>query len=290
MVRSLATISEKARTDSTSGASEILISVLMDLRDYVGGADKLDREELSMFAFSLHQGKPAMAPLFNLSNSILCLIEDCPFEKIPSDALDAMFAKAQREEESANPAIAELSKKRIDASRIVTMSYSSTVIGALRAMGERRDLIVTVAESLPGGEGRRTAKILSSEGMATELIPDSLVFSRVKDAAAAIVGADAVTSQGVVNKVGTYALALAAVNHEIRAYVLCSTSKFCRMKIDNLGFVERRPGKNLSRSSQVFESSPIDHFHRFVTDRGILRPTEVRSKLKDYRIALAWYY
>jgi len=288
MKRSLADVSEKVRNDTMSGASEILVSVLNDLRDQVAGADRLDREDLKMFALSLHRSKPVMAPIFNLSNSILCLIEDSPREKIPSTVLLSLFTRILREEESSNPSIAELANRQIEASRIITMSYSSTVLSALKAMGKDRKLSVTVAESRPGGEGRRTAKIISSCGVKTELIPDSLVPSRAKDADAALVGADAVTTEGVVNKVGTYALALAAMDHEVPAYVLCSWSKLCPMMFEGPGSVERRLGKNLLKSSQIFESTPLDYFHGFVTDRGVLRPMDVRSKLKDYRKALAW--
>jgi translation initiation factor 2B subunit (eIF-2B alpha/beta/delta family) len=60
------------------------------------------------------------------------------------------------------------------------------------------------------------------------------------------------------------------------------------MVFEDLGSVEKRLGKNLLKSSQTFESTPLDYFHRFVTDRGVLRPMDVRSKLKDYRKALAW--
>jgi hypothetical protein len=38
----------------------------------------------------------------------------------------------------------------------------------------------------------------------------------------------------------------------------------------------------------MFECTPIGRFHRFVTDRGILKPSDVGSELKDYRKALAW--
>jgi len=285
---SLASVSEKARMDSTSGASQILISVLEELCNHVDDFDTLDREYLKRFAFSLHRAKPAMAPLFNLSNSILCLIEDYPSEKIPSDALRALFSRVLGEEKSANSKIAELARRKVDASRLITMSYSSTVMNTLRVMGQNRELMVTVVESQPGGEGRRTAKIISSYGIETELIPDSLVLSRMKDVEAAIVGADAVTSEGVVNKVGTYALTLAATNHRVPSYALCSWSKLCPMRFEDLGFVERRLGKNLTESSQMFESTPTESFHRFITDRGVLRPMDVKSKLKDYRKALAW--
>jgi translation initiation factor 2B subunit (eIF-2B alpha/beta/delta family) len=288
MKRSLADVSERVRNDSTSGASEILVSALRDLRDQVAGANELDREDLKKFALSLHRSKPAMAPIFNLSNSILCLIEDSPSEKIPTTVLLSLSTKMLRDEEAANHSIAGLANSQIDASRIITISYSSSVLGALKAMGKDRKLSVTVAESRPGVEGRRTAKIISLCGVKTELIPDSLVPSRAKDADAALVGADAVTTEGVVNKVGTYALALAAMDHEVPAYVLCSWSKLCPMVFEDLGSVEKRLGKNLLKSSQTFESTPLDYFHRFVTDRGVLRPMDVRSKLKDYRKALAW--
>lgn len=288
MTWSPAYLLDKVRTDSTSGASEILIFVLENLLEHVDDSATMNGADLKRLAFSLHRAKPAMAPLFNLSNSILCLIEDFPSGSIPSDPLHELLSKVLEEEKAANPKISMLARKMIEASRIITMSYSSTVLNALRAMAEDRELMVMVAESQPGEEGRRTAKIVSSYGIETELIPDSLVLSRMKDIEAAVLGADAITSEWVVNKIGTHALALAAINHEVPSYALCSWSKLCPVEPEDFGCVEKRLGKNLTESSQMFESIPIGRFHRFVTDRGILKPSDVGSELKDYRKALAW--
>lgn len=284
----LSTLAEKVRVDTTSGASEILISVLRDLNHLTRNVDGLGRDEVREFAFSLHRSKPSMAPIFNLSNSILCLIEDHPQEIIPSSLLRSLFTTILRREEAANASIAAVANRLIGASRIVTISYSSTVVVAIKAMGENRKLSVVVAESEPGGEGKKTADIIASSGIETELIPDSMVASRSRDADAAIVGADAVTPEGVVNKVGTYALALAAGNHDIPVHVLCSQSKISPMAFANVHMTGKRLGENLIRMEQIFESTPLDLFSRILTDSGVIRPADLRSKLKDYRKALAW--
>lgn len=284
----LSSLAKKVRVDTTSGASEILISILRDLDRHLRDVDELDRHELKEFAFSLHRAKPSMAPIFNLSNSILCLIEDHPQETIPLGLLRSLFTRILKQEEAANASIATVANRMIDASRIVTISYSSTVVSAIKAMGENRKLSVIVAESEPGGEGRNTADIIASSGIETELIPDSMVASRSRYADAAIVGADAVTPEGVVNKVGTYALALATRNHGIPAYVLCSQSKLSPMAFTDVHMTGRPLGKNLNRIEQTFESTPLDLFSRVLTDAGVVRPVNLRSELKDYRKALAW--
>lgn len=106
--------------------------------------------------------------------------------------------------------------------RIVTLSYSSTVLAVL----SRRDFRVTVLESRPGDEGRRTARSLRQRGVDARVVPDSAVSRAVADARVVVVGADAVTRRIVVNKVGTLPLALAARHARVPLFVVADLSKW----------------------------------------------------------------
>lgn len=108
--------------------------------------------------------------------------------------------------------------------RVVTLSRSSTILAALaRTPGP---LHLTVAESQPGGEGRATAELAARAGHRVELVLDAAAPFRVRTADLVLTGADAVTRTGdVVNKAGTYALALAARDARVPFYVVCDDSK-----------------------------------------------------------------
>lgn len=105
---------------------------------------------------------------------------------------------------------------------IVTLSYSSTVLATL----ERRRGRVIVAQSLPGGEGERMARALRRRGARATTVPDATLAAWVAEADAVIFGADAVTRRGVINKVGSRLLALAAKAERLPCYVVTDRSKF----------------------------------------------------------------
>lgn len=105
--------------------------------------------------------------------------------------------------------------------RVVTLSYSSTVVAAL----SRGDLRVVVAESRPGGEGAITVRRLRRKGVKARLIADAEIARALEDADCGMVGADAVTPRWVINKVGTTLLALAARAADVPCYVLADPSK-----------------------------------------------------------------
>jgi translation initiation factor 2B subunit (eIF-2B alpha/beta/delta family) len=93
---------------------------------------------------------------------------------------------------------------------VVTLSYSFTVLCALRGAAARVAHL-TVAESRPACEGRRTAGLAASFGIATDLVTDAAAAQALLAADLLLFGADAVYADGsVVNKVGTLPLCYAA--------------------------------------------------------------------------------
>jgi translation initiation factor 2B subunit (eIF-2B alpha/beta/delta family) len=138
---------------------------------------------------------------------------------------------------------------------VVTLSYSSTVVAAL----QRRRGQVIVAESLPGGEGERMARALRRRGTRAIVVPDATVAAWVTEADAVVFGADAVTRRGVINKVGSRLLALAARAERCPCYVVADTSKFAlpgsRFPLPDLG-----PG-------DVFEYVALALVTRVITER-----------------------
>jgi translation initiation factor 2B subunit (eIF-2B alpha/beta/delta family) len=99
---------------------------------------------------------------------------------------------------------------------VLTHSWSSTVARAIRGA---RSVVCT--ESLPGGEGRRAAEVLGGR-----VIPDSAAYREMAGVDVVVVGADAVTPDTVVNKVGTALVALAARERGVPAWVVCGEEKF----------------------------------------------------------------
>jgi translation initiation factor 2B subunit (eIF-2B alpha/beta/delta family) len=283
----LSDIAETLAEDGTSGASEMHASILNSLLA-ISDEDlaEIPASEWEDFSVSIYRSKPSIAPVFNIANSIMLRLEqgdrdDSPLHDILMDMLE--------KERKSGTRIAEHAAKAIKGRWFMTTSYSATVAQVLKGLAKDRKIKVTVAESTPGGEGRQFAKLLSEQGMEVEVIYDSTVFARMGLVDGAIVGADSVTASGLVNKVGTRALAEAARAEDLDAYAVCGWSKICPVVLSNLGVKTETLGKRLTEHVQVFESSPLELFSSIITDQGELSSADLRMELKVRKVARSWY-
>ncbi|MBI2059719.1 MAG: NUDIX domain-containing protein [Nitrospirae bacterium] len=112
------------------------------------------------------------------------------------------------------------------AGAILTHSYSSTVLSALRYL---RPSHVFATDSYPLGEGRRTQAMLHAEAIEVHRVADTDVDAALRKVDVVLVGADAVVpGQGIVNKVGTLAIARRARARGIPVFVVCGREKRTR--------------------------------------------------------------
>ncbi len=152
---------------------------------------------------------------------------------------------------------------------ILTHSFSGTVLEALLlASRRRRRFTVVCTESRPLCEGRRLAARLARAGIATRVVIDAAMVQAASEASLILVGADSVSPEGVVNKIGTTALALAARDNGKTLYALCGTEKF-------LPF----PG-NAVPLPEYFDRTPLDQFSGVVAECGKLTPGGIRRLLR----------
>src|SRR5579863_28933 len=112
---------------------------------------------------------------------------------------------------------------------ILTHSRSGTVEQVLRTLASGPAAVierVIVTESRPGSEGVALARALAARGVPVTLIADAAAGLVAGHAQCLVVGADSVRPDGsVVNKVGTYPLALVARAAHIPCYVLAESVK-----------------------------------------------------------------
>jgi translation initiation factor eIF-2B subunit delta len=184
-----------------------------------------------------------MAPLWRLASDVLS-----DPDGDPAGAVERFLARL-RADEAVPFAVA-----RTLPDAVLTISWSSTVVNAIRL---RRPADVICMRSDPGGEGARTASALSGWTSAV-VLEDEDALERVP-AAAVLVGADAVTPDGLVNKVKTRALAEAARARNVPAYAAVGQAKFVAVPLP------------LEAS---LEATPIELFTSVATPAGMLRPQE----------------
>lgn len=118
-----------------------------------------------------------------------------------------------------------------DGMTIMTLSLSSTIVKGITMAAERsaasngKGLSAIVCESRPLYEGVTLAQRIASVGVNTTVITDAQAAVFVSQADVVLIGADSITAEGVVNKVGSHLLALAAKAKGVPVYAVADTMK-----------------------------------------------------------------
>lgn len=149
---------------------------------------------------------------------------------------------------------------------IVTLSYSGSAAAVLEALAGRAPVQVTCSESAPAMEGRRLAERLAAGGVAVTCVSDRALDAAVRFADAVLVGADAVTAEWFLNKVGTRSLGAAAAAAHVPVHVVASRDKFAAPSV----------AARLA-TSPLFEPTPLAGVTGVITDDGVLEPVMVRQ-------------
>ncbi len=294
---------EEVRRDNVSGSHAITRRAAALVEDWLAdpsppprgrgpaGRERNDLEErLRTLGSALTGAHPAMAPLYHFFDSLLrCLDEAAAGDDARARLLRAAAAFVHGMDEH-NRAIAGHFSDLIGEDGVIfTHSSGSTVRAALlRCRQAGRRITVHCTESRPVGEGSALARELAAAGIETSLSTDSLAFSLLRQARepVLVVGADAVTAEGVINKAGTLGLASAARSWGIPSYVLAGSEKFLAAASPEALRQERPAGEILSRApaglrivNRYFDLTPLDCITGIVTERGVLTAREATQEL-----------
>jgi len=125
----------------------------------------------------------------------------------------------------------------------------------------------------------------------TRLVVDALAPSMRTDVEVVLVGADSLSIEGLVNKIGTYPLALAARAHEVPFYLLCGTEKFLPADYTLPEESPKDPQevwpdhpKGVQVMNRYFDLTPLEYLSGIATEEGMLSPTEVREIISKRRL------
>ncbi len=272
--------------DSVSGAVEIAeksAEVLQRLArtEPTEQVEDLRRRLLSA-GWALISAHPTMAPLVNLVNAVLWTTEDAHDAAAARSAVADVTSDFKRRLRVHEAAIAETALRLIpEDSQILTNGRSTTVRAALRhAQRAGRRFKVICAEGRPACEGRTLAAELAAGGLQVTLVIDALAIAMVGESQLVLVGADHLGAQGLVNKVGTYGIALAAGARGVPMYALCGSEKFlppgyappaqARWPAEQIW---AEAPASLAITNLYFDSTPLAALAGIVTEQGV-QPTE----------------
>ena len=209
-------IVEEIRRDNRSGATALL-GRAADALTLAAATASLT--ELADAARSVAAVRPAMGALCRLASVALAAAEDASSARAAGPAV----RRFMRRVEGQAPAIAERAAGLIRPGDVaLTISASSLVERALRAATPRR---VICLESRPANEGVALATRLSAAGLDVTLVSDAAGPSAAAQADLVLLGGDTLSPSGLIHKIGTLGLALAARHHGVPVYALCGREK-----------------------------------------------------------------
>lgn len=256
-------------SDRESGASEILDEAIDILRAALAAGNA------PAAARSLCRGQPSMASIWNAALTAMAAIDD-----------PARFDQFAQRVARAPAAVARFAREVFDGSgplRVVTISFSRSVDGVLRALAQARPLRVACSEGRPALEGRRLATRLAAAGIPVTCFSDAAIGHALASADALIVGADAVAPEWFLNKSGTRMLAAAAAQQGIPLYVVATRDKFVSRSL--AAALQVREGASaevwdgapagVAVRNPYFEATPVDLVATVISDLGLLGPGSI---------------
>ncbi|UCG45079.1 MAG: S-methyl-5-thioribose-1-phosphate isomerase [Candidatus Bathyarchaeota archaeon] len=177
-----------------------------------------------------------------------------------------------------------------NAGSLATVDYG-TALGVIRTAWEAgRKIRVIATETRPRLQGARlTAYELKRDGIPVTLITDNMVGYAMSQRLInkVVVGADRIVRDAVVNKIGTYTIAVLAHEHGIPFYVAAPTSTFDLAQASQDVVIEERSRDEVSYigSERVtpaevdvlnpaFDITPMKYVSAIICETGVLSPAE----------------
>jgi translation initiation factor eIF-2B subunit delta len=283
--------------DNRSGAAQIAFraaDILLEAADTSAAASlPAFRQELLAIGWALIAAQPLMAPLVNLVNAVLWKLEQRETPDELRQAVAQAAAEFKRQLRQNAQLLAEGALALIaDGSTILTISRSGTVEQALlHARRNGRRFAVICLESRPLCEGRDAAAALAAAGIPTTLAIDAAAAALVQEAQLVLVGADLLSMSGLVNKLGTRTLALAAQAARVPFYPLCGGEKLVPSGYDPPGQREWPASEvwadapaGVTVRNPYFEWTPLAELSGIVTEQGALSVAEAEAKLTAIKL------
>ncbi len=182
-----------------------------------------------------------------------------------------------------------------NAGSLATVDYG-TALGVIRTAWKRAGQVSVIApETRPKLQGARlTAYELKREGIPVTLITDSMVgyVMSKRMVNKIVVGADRIVRDAVINKIGTYSIAVLAKEHHIPFYVAAPTSTIDLNRTASEAVIEERnpkevtnvgseriAPKNVKVINPAFDVTPMKYVSAVITEKGVLSPKTLATQI-----------
>ena len=185
-----------------------------------------------------------------------------------------------------------------NAGALATVDVGTALAPIRKAWADGKRFFVYASETRPRLQGMQlTAWELNQEGIDHAIIPDGAsAYYMEKGVDLIITGADRITARGdFANKIGTFDKAIAAKHFGIPFYVAAPVSTFdFETKEGKDIIIEERSEKEVTEINGMsiapkgspaynpaFDVTPAELVTGFITEKGILRPNDIRKVMTD---------
>jgi len=294
-------IIRELREDNSSGASEFIDKVLEIITtqlEQVIDPYRNIKEDLIYLLKQIIDTRPSMAPLINTVGYLIHDLEEIS-KSIIENRLNQFKIYREKIKESLELAFQTFLKgnKKIPL-KIMLISYSSTLVNLL-LKNKEFEFEVYVLESRPLLEGQNVAEILSTH-FKTHLIIDSAMGNFIDEIDVVLIGVDSILKDGsIINKVGTFPLALLASTRKVKVYAVCDSYKY-NLK-SHYGYsvlIKEKPirevydkeiiNKFLEVHNFYFDITPPEYISGIISELGILTIKEFLIKVKKI-LPIEWF-
>jgi ribose 1,5-bisphosphate isomerase len=186
--------------------------------------------------------------------------------------------------------IADIGSEIIDQGDVIlTHCHSENVTEIFKEAKKRgKNFKVIVTETRPMYQGIMTAKELSKAGIETVLVVDAAIGFVMKDVKKVLVGCDAIFVDGsIVNKIGTFPIAVMAMDFGKPFYVAGGTYKFATETVmGKKESIEMRDSKEVWDPKELpkveilnpaFDVTPAKFIKDLITEKGMTKPEWIRE-------------
>ena len=279
------TLTKKIDDDQTGGALATGRAVAETFEKLLLKNKNKEYDELlkiiEEFAVKILVKAPTMASIKTFLNGISIIFKDNRDRKIIHKCMKYVKNYTKEVQKSLQN-ISEIGSKRIkDGDVVLLYSFSNTVIEMLKSAiikGVKLEIIIT--EGHPTSELSGMINFLKSNNLSYTLITDMSAGYFMPRVNKVFIGADCITYQGeVINKTGTYLVALAANDKKVPFIVAATTQKFDPISkwaySPKIRLMKIKLNNNHDTSMidfPLFDITPKKYITEIITDKGIITP------------------
>lgn len=298
MLSQLNSIIDTLSLDHKRGAAEIVkdvIDLLINISSLAESKPDISEQLFRRAVKRLTQGQPSMAPVLNCLNAVCLAWERCADNwemfKTELEHLDLVrTAQVQTLEEQ----IEKL--PRVDGNLLTFSNSSTTAQTIISCHNAGWNMHVFCGEGRPVMEGVLQAKKLHRAGVPVTLLTDAALMSRITEVQAVWVGGDSLSYEGLVNKVGSKALAMLAKRQSIPFISMMGLDKLLSSDLyPFLKFLPQNPREvtaddadDLVIINEYYERIPLDMVDYIFTQDGLDHPRDLLDRKEHLPLSRAF--